>query len=60
MRVPSLKQPAINEIVMNEGIDANDRLQLLRQFGQRSVSNPIEPVEHREMALDAKVPSRVS
>ncbi len=58
MRVPSLKQPAINEIVMNEGIDANDQVQLLRRFGRRTVSNPFELVEDRGTAPKAIAPKQ--
>jgi HipA-like protein len=45
MRVPSLKQPSVREIVDKEGIDSSDQVQLLRRFGRRTVSNPFELIE---------------
>ena len=47
MRIPSLKQFSIEEIVKKESIDSNDELQLLRRFGRKTVSNPFELVEAR-------------
>ena len=48
MRVPSLKQPLIREIVRVEGLDSRDEVQLLRRFGRKTISNPFELVEERE------------
>jgi HipA-like protein len=44
MRVPSLKQPSVREIVKREGLDSHDQIQLLRRFGRRTISNPFELV----------------
>jgi HipA-like protein len=44
MRVPSLKQPSVREIVRREGLDSHDQIQLLRRFGRRTISNPFELV----------------
>ena len=45
MRIPSLKQPAVRQIVDEESIDPTDEVQLLRCFGRRTVANPFELVE---------------
>lgn len=45
MRLPSLKQAEIQEVVKREGIDATDEVQLLRRFGHRTIANPFELVE---------------
>jgi HipA-like protein len=42
MRIPSLKQPSVGKIVEAERIDTNDRVELLKRFGRRTVSNPYE------------------
>ena len=44
MRIPSLRQTSIKEIVVSEEIDQGDELELLRRFGRRTVANPFELV----------------
>lgn len=43
IRIPGLKQPAIQEIIEKEGIDINE-YDLLKRFGKTSISNPYELV----------------
>ena len=45
MRVPSLKQPAIQEQIARERIDRADRVALLRRFGGRTIANPYRLVD---------------
>jgi HipA-like protein len=45
MRVPSLKQPAIQEQIAREHIDRADRVALLRRFGGRTIANPYRLVD---------------
>jgi HipA-like protein len=45
MRIPSLKQPAVERIVAAEHIDTSDRVMLLKRFGRRTISNPYELAE---------------
>jgi HipA-like protein len=40
LRIPSLQQPYVQEIIERENLDEKDYLQMLRQFGERSISNP--------------------
>jgi HipA-like protein len=40
LRIPSLQQPYVQQIVERENLDEKDYLQMLRQFGERSISNP--------------------
>jgi HipA-like protein len=47
LRIPSLRQPAVRTALAREHIDAKDKVQLLRRFGQRTVANPFELVEER-------------
>jgi HipA-like protein len=47
MRIPSMKQAAIQDVVEHEAIDVDDEIQLLKRFGKRTVSNPFELVESR-------------
>ena len=42
MRIPSLKQAAVEDILKSEDIDSQDEMQLLRRFGRRTVANPFE------------------
>jgi HipA-like protein len=44
MRIPSISQPAVRNAVRQEGIDANDKVQMLRRFGRRTISTPFELV----------------
>lgn len=45
MRLPSLKQAEIQDVLRREKIDASDEVQLLRRFGHRTIANPFELVE---------------
>ncbi len=49
MRVPSLKQPSIREIVRREGLDSHDEVQLLKRFGRRTISNPFVLIDEQEL-----------
>lgn len=42
IRIPGLKQPAIQEILKKENIDKDNEVALLKRFGHKSISNPYE------------------
>ena len=42
IRIPGLKQPAIQEILKEENIDAGNEAALLRRFGRKTIANPYE------------------
>ncbi len=42
MRIPSLEQPAIGEILKNEHIKEDDAVKLLKRFGKRTIANPFD------------------
>jgi HipA-like protein len=42
MRIPSLEQPAIGEILKNEHIEEGDAVKLLKRFGKRTIANPYD------------------
>ena len=42
IRIPGLKQPAIQEIIQKENIDKESDVELLKRFGKRTISNPYE------------------
>ncbi|HVA46107.1 MAG TPA: HipA N-terminal domain-containing protein [Pirellulales bacterium] len=44
MRLPSLKQPSVRDIVKSEAIDDSDEVELLRRFGKRTIASPFELV----------------
>ena len=44
VRIPGLKQPAIQEILKNEKIDEFNEVQLLKRFGKKIIANPYELV----------------
>lgn len=44
IRIPGLKQPAVQEILAKEKIDKNDEVELLKRFGEKSIANPYELV----------------
>ena len=44
IRIPGLKQPAIQEIIQNEKIDQENEVALLKRFGQKTISNPYQLV----------------
>jgi hypothetical protein len=39
-RIPSIAQPQVREEIERRGLDASNAAQLLRAFGERSISNP--------------------
>ena len=39
IRIPGLKQPAIQEILKNEKIDQANEVALLKRFGEKTISN---------------------
>jgi HipA-like protein len=39
-RIPSLKQPKVQEIIREKGIKEDDIIALLKTFGLRSINNP--------------------
>ncbi len=46
IRIPGLKQPAIQEILQKENIDKTNEVALLKRFGQKSISNSYELVTY--------------
>lgn len=42
IRIPGLKQPAIKEIISKEKIDKSNEVELLKRFGQKTISNSYE------------------
>lgn len=42
IRIPGLKQPAIQEILEKEHIDKGNEVALLKRFGQKTIANPYE------------------
>ena len=42
IRIPGLKQSAVQEILKAENIDAGNEAALLRRFGRRTIANPYE------------------
>ena len=40
IRIPGLKQPAIQRILREENIDARNEAQLLKRFGETTIANP--------------------
>jgi len=42
IRIPGLKQPAIKEILLEEAIDMENELALLKRFGKKTIANPYE------------------
>lgn len=42
MRIPSLEQPEIEEILEREHIEELDSIRLLERFGKRTIANPFE------------------
>ena len=41
-RIPGLGQPKIQEIIKHENLNANNEIDLLRRFGQKTITNPFE------------------
>ena len=44
VRIPGLKQPAIQEILKKEKIDMGNEVELLKRFGHKTITNPYELV----------------
>ena len=44
IRIPGLKQPAVQEIIKKEKIDQENEVALLKRFGEKTISNPYELV----------------
>ena len=42
IRIPGLKQPAVQEIIKKENINQENEVSLLKRFGQKTISNPYE------------------
>lgn len=42
IRIPGLKQPAIQEIIQRENIDQDNEAALLKRFGERTIANPYQ------------------
>lgn len=42
IRIPGLKQPAVQEILKKENIDEHNEAALLRRFGKETIANPYE------------------
>ena len=51
-RIPSLSQPKVQEAITKEGLDRSNSAELLRRFGERTISNPflLEPTRGRKVA----------
>lgn len=45
IRIPGLKQPRIMKIIEEENIDKDNEVELLKRFGEYSISNPYKLVE---------------
>jgi HipA-like protein len=44
VRIPGLKQPEIQHIIESENIDRTNEVELLKRFGEKTISNPYELV----------------
>lgn len=44
IRIPGLNQPSIEKILESENIDRSNEVELLKRFGQKTISNPYELV----------------
>lgn len=42
IRIPGLKQPAVQEIIQKEKINQESEVQLLKRFGRKTIANPYE------------------
>lgn len=42
IRIPGLKQPAVQEIIKEEKIDQTNEAALLKRFGKKTITNPYE------------------
>lgn len=41
-RIPGLGQPQVKEIIKQENLDSKNEIDLLRRFGQKTITNPFE------------------
>lgn len=41
-RIPGLGQPQVQEIIKNESLNPTNSAELLKRFGQKSITNPFE------------------
>lgn len=41
-RIPGLGQPQVREIIRHENLDSKNEIDLLRRFGQKTITNPFE------------------
>lgn len=41
-RIPGLGQPQVQEIIKHENLDSTNEIDLLRRFGQKTITNPFE------------------
>jgi HipA-like protein len=39
-RIPGVNQPEVKETIRNEGLDEHSAVDLLRRFGEKTISNP--------------------
>ena len=44
IRIPGLNQPEVQNIIESENIDRTNQVELLKRFGQKTISNPYELV----------------
>lgn len=44
VRIPGLNQPEIQHIIESENIDRTNEVELLKRFGEKTISNPYELV----------------
>lgn len=42
VRIPSLKQPGVKEIIKTENIDQQNEVALLKRFGKKAITSPYE------------------
>jgi HipA-like protein len=41
-RIPSLKQPKVQQVISDENLDETSELELLKRFGEKTIANPFE------------------
>ena len=48
IRIPSLKQPNVQETIKQKNIDVNSEIELLTEFGRKCIANPfiLTPTTH--------------
>lgn len=47
-RIPSLSQPKVQATIESEGLDKSNAAQLLRRFGEKTISNPFRLEQPRQ------------